>query len=130
MTAGSTGGMKEEKKQKQRRRRGRARQQRAAIICPNKKEMESVHHAGEEIQTLCLPDCDWFYVKTLTGKTITLTGFTGTNTVMEVKEQLAEKEGAPIEKQRLICAGKELADSSTLTDCRVGWEGTVHLITK
>lgn len=53
------------------------------------------------------------YVKTLTGKTITL-DVASSNTIREVKHKIQEKEGMPPDYMRLIWAGKHLCQSETL----------------
>eukprot|EP01059_Diplonema_ambulator_P004215 TRINITY_DN13917_c0_g1_i1.p1 TRINITY_DN13917_c0_g1~~TRINITY_DN13917_c0_g1_i1.p1 ORF type:complete len:1934 (+),score=336.58 TRINITY_DN13917_c0_g1_i1:55-5802(+) len=65
------------------------------------------------------------FVKTLTGKTISLDG---AGTVEELKEKICDKEGIPPAQIRLIFGGRQLEDYRALKDYNVQKESTIHMV--
>ena len=67
------------------------------------------------------------FVKTLTGKTITLETHSS-DTVLELKQQILEKEGVAIDSQCLILAGKQMENQQTVNDCGIQNQSVIHLV--
>jgi large subunit ribosomal protein L40e len=68
------------------------------------------------------------FVKTLTGKMLTINACLETDAIAVIKARIQIVEGIPVDQQRLIFAGKQLEDDRTLADYSIKNEAILHLI--
>lgn len=66
-------------------------------------------------------------IKTLTGTQFTLS-VVPADTIAAVKQQITDRQGIPVEQQRLIFVGVQLEDQRTLSDYNVQKDATLYLV--
>ena len=67
------------------------------------------------------------YIRTLNGGTVPLI-VDENDTIRTVKEKLKEKDGAPVQEQRLVFNNQRLEDSKTLQHYGILREATLHVV--
>ena len=67
------------------------------------------------------------FVKTLTGKTITIE-VEPSDTILTMKEKIYEKENIPVDQQRLILCGKSLENDKLVSDFELQKQSAIHIV--
>ena len=71
---------------------------------------------------------DTLIIKTLTGKSLNIKCETQSDTVIQLKEYIADTEGFPEDQQRLIYKGQQLEDKKLLNDYDIKNGDDIHLV--
>ena len=67
------------------------------------------------------------FIKTLTGRTVSLI-VEEDESIRTVKQKFKDKDGVPVNEQRLLYGGHELKDNQTLKDYGIYRDATLHLV--
>ncbi len=71
------------------------------------------------------------FIRFPSGKTVGISNFTQFSTILELKEQIEEKEGIPPDKQLLMHDGKELTNHrATFGECGINDDALVNFSVK
>ncbi|KAK2964015.1 putative Ubiquitin family protein [Blattamonas nauphoetae] len=100
------------------------------LIALSKTMMENEIRAGSVITIRPIADSSEVFVKTLTGKMMSYEVELRTATVEDLKLQIHRKEGIPPDQQRLVFAGRQLADYVILSSVGIKPNSTIYFTPK
>jgi hypothetical protein len=89
---------------------------------------ETQMEAGSEVKIEARDLSSTLFVKTLTGKVVTLNGYNGQDYAYDIMAGVQHKEGIPVDQQRTIFAGRALEKHRSLEDYNIQDESTIHLV--
>jgi large subunit ribosomal protein L40e len=69
------------------------------------------------------------FIKTLSGKTLSL-DLKGNDKISTIKAIIQQREGVPVDTQRILFEGKDLDNDRTIEECGVTKEAVLHLVLK
>lgn len=92
------------------------------IRCIHKQKLQEIEE--EEKQ-----EAEQIFVKSLTGKTITI-DFEKDKTIEQIKDMIEKKEGISKDQQRLLFCAKQLENEKTLCDYGICKNSTIHLVAR
>ncbi|KEP63307.1 UNVERIFIED_CONTAM: ubiquitin family protein [Hammondia hammondi] len=67
-------------------------------------------------------------VKTMSGKTVVLDNVQGSDSILEIKRRVEQREGIPVDQQRLVFNGKQLENGKTVQDYDLSENSVLHLV--
>uniref|UniRef100_A0A2C9KRG3 Poly [ADP-ribose] polymerase n=1 Tax=Biomphalaria glabrata TaxID=6526 RepID=A0A2C9KRG3_BIOGL len=92
-------------------------------------KIPEVEHRLKPISSLPVHDGRFLIVKNLTGKSVSCPA-SDSMTVLDLKHIILEKEGVPLEQQRLIYKGCNLEDNAVIGESGLNFGDCIHLVLK
>nr|CEL64732.1 TPA: Ubiquitin, related [Neospora caninum Liverpool] len=67
-------------------------------------------------------------VKTMSGKTVVLDNVQASDSILDIKRRVEQREGIPVDQQRLVFNGKQLENGKTVQDYNLSENSVLHLV--